>query len=299
MCLCVCAYVFVCVLHVCCTLFASSDALHSPLLNVVVYFLVFSSDIDDCTSISCPVGRVCVDGVNSTTCVCPSGFTGSNCSTGMSPWLGHLSISGSCCAMCAFLLRLPFHSSHECVQQPALLEWRNVLGWNCLVVMYLPCWLRVCRLLYRYCVTWSFLRTLAMDVLFVSLCLLPLPDIYPFLWRSFRCVCPFPCVLLIVFVVAVAVHRNHTDVVAGTSVFVVALPANRMSMTVFTAAHAQRLFVLTDMSRVSLSGTGPNLYFQQSVDSTDAWSWVTVSSTSSTATRSPSWHGVTAPLSGP
>ena len=91
----------------------------------------------------------------------------------------------------------PFHSRHECMQQPALLEWRNVLGRYCLVVLYLPCWLRVSRLLYRYCVTWSFLCALAVDVLFVSLCLLPLPDIYPFLWRSFRSLCPFPCVLLL------------------------------------------------------------------------------------------------------
>ena len=46
----------------------------------VVYFL----DIDDCIGVTCSFHGTCVDGVNSHTCFCDAGYTGSNCETGMS-----------------------------------------------------------------------------------------------------------------------------------------------------------------------------------------------------------------------
>jgi len=70
-----------------------------------------------------------------------------------------------------------------------------------------------------------------------------------------------------------------------------------MSLNVQTVNHMQRLFVLTDMSRVTLSGSG-SMYFQQSVDRSDGWSNGYLYSPGSTTIRSPSWHGVTAPLAG-
>lgn len=38
------------------------------------------NNVNDCLGVSCPVGRVCVDRVNSYECECPAGFTGENCS---------------------------------------------------------------------------------------------------------------------------------------------------------------------------------------------------------------------------
>ena len=44
-----------------------------------INFLYFV-DIDDCQPNSCLNGGVCVDGLNSFTCDCITGFIGSNCS---------------------------------------------------------------------------------------------------------------------------------------------------------------------------------------------------------------------------
>ena len=46
----------------------------------VVYIL----DIDDCIGVTCSFHGTCVDGVNSHTCSCEAGYTGSNCGTGIS-----------------------------------------------------------------------------------------------------------------------------------------------------------------------------------------------------------------------
>jgi hypothetical protein len=46
----------------------------------VVYIL----DIDDCVGVTCSFHGICEDGVNSHTCSCAAGYTGSNCETGMS-----------------------------------------------------------------------------------------------------------------------------------------------------------------------------------------------------------------------
>ena len=47
----------------------------------VVYFLL---DIDDCIRVTCSFHGTGVDGVNTHTCSCEDGYTGSNCETGMS-----------------------------------------------------------------------------------------------------------------------------------------------------------------------------------------------------------------------
>ena len=39
-------------------------------------------DIDDCASNPCQNGATCSDGVHSYSCLCNSGYTGSNCETG-------------------------------------------------------------------------------------------------------------------------------------------------------------------------------------------------------------------------
>ena len=46
-------------------------------------------DIDDCTSDSCLNGGACIDGVNSFTCNCRSGYSGAHCEhSKLSEWLG-------------------------------------------------------------------------------------------------------------------------------------------------------------------------------------------------------------------
>ena len=46
--------------------------------------MYYDSDVDECASGPCMNGGNCLDGVNSYTCKCINGFTGSNCETGMS-----------------------------------------------------------------------------------------------------------------------------------------------------------------------------------------------------------------------
>ena len=40
--------------------------------------------MDDCSASACMNGGTCIDRVNNYTCLCPSGFTGSNCDIGES-----------------------------------------------------------------------------------------------------------------------------------------------------------------------------------------------------------------------
>ena len=40
----------------------------------------YSVDIDECDSVPCLNGTTCIDGLNSFTCICLPGHTGSNCS---------------------------------------------------------------------------------------------------------------------------------------------------------------------------------------------------------------------------
>ena len=42
----------------------------------------YFSDMDDCASQPCKYGATCVDGVNSYTCSCTPGFSGTNCTVG-------------------------------------------------------------------------------------------------------------------------------------------------------------------------------------------------------------------------
>ena len=41
--------------------------------------LFWFSDIDECASLPCLNGGICIDGINGYTCNCPAGFTGVNC----------------------------------------------------------------------------------------------------------------------------------------------------------------------------------------------------------------------------
>ena len=42
-------------------------------------FNIFSSDIDECGSLPCQPNGKCIDGVNSYTCQCNSGYEGKHC----------------------------------------------------------------------------------------------------------------------------------------------------------------------------------------------------------------------------
>ena len=46
-----------------------------------VHFL--SADIDECALITCINGATCHDGVNEYQCLCPAGYTGTLCQTGL------------------------------------------------------------------------------------------------------------------------------------------------------------------------------------------------------------------------
>ena len=45
-------------------------------------FQTHSLDIDDCASNPCQNGATCSDGIHSYSCLCNSGYTGSNCEIG-------------------------------------------------------------------------------------------------------------------------------------------------------------------------------------------------------------------------
>ena len=52
------------------------------------------SDVDECASDPCQNGATCTDGIDSYSCSCAAGFSGSDCETGVSattsPWRGAL-----------------------------------------------------------------------------------------------------------------------------------------------------------------------------------------------------------------
>ena len=49
-------------------------------------FLNFA-DVDECISAPCQNSGTCADGVNSYTCTCVAGYTGTNCETSKAPLL--------------------------------------------------------------------------------------------------------------------------------------------------------------------------------------------------------------------
>ena len=51
---------------------------------VVMMLLVFVVDINECSSYPCLNGGTCTDGVDSFSCVCAPGSTGTTCSTPLS-----------------------------------------------------------------------------------------------------------------------------------------------------------------------------------------------------------------------
>jgi hypothetical protein len=53
----------------------------------VVHKYFWTTDIDDCTSNLCKNGATCNDGVNSYTCTCSPGYTGTYCDTGTCNYL--------------------------------------------------------------------------------------------------------------------------------------------------------------------------------------------------------------------
>ena len=62
--------------------------------SIFIYYLcsfkiiISSFSSDDCSSVTCQNGGTCVDGINTATCDCVPGFTGSSCETniGKSNW---------------------------------------------------------------------------------------------------------------------------------------------------------------------------------------------------------------------
>ena len=46
-------------------------------------YILKSPEINECSSSPCQNGGSCIDQVNSHTCICPAGYNGTNCETGM------------------------------------------------------------------------------------------------------------------------------------------------------------------------------------------------------------------------
>lgn len=52
-------------------------------LHKVIFIFTCPKDNDDCTGVSCLNGGSCIDGLNSYTCKCASGFDGDHCEQGI------------------------------------------------------------------------------------------------------------------------------------------------------------------------------------------------------------------------
>ena len=59
-----------------------SRQLSASINTFALFLLNFSVDLDDCVNHNCSHGASCIDGINSYSCNCSAGFTGSNCETG-------------------------------------------------------------------------------------------------------------------------------------------------------------------------------------------------------------------------
>ena len=71
------------------------DTVCSPALVIYTGFVeeLCKVNVNDCASITCSGNGQCVDGVNSFTCVCNSGFMGNLCETDVR---GKINIAGVC-----------------------------------------------------------------------------------------------------------------------------------------------------------------------------------------------------------
>ena len=58
----------------------------STAIKIIIYInhCVYLADIDDCVGVTCSGHGTCMDGVNSHSCNCTAGYTGSMCETSMS-----------------------------------------------------------------------------------------------------------------------------------------------------------------------------------------------------------------------
>ena len=63
--------------------FASLPRLSGMLIHIDYPDSFHLLDMNDCANHTCANGASCVDGVNSYSCNCPVGFTGTYCETGM------------------------------------------------------------------------------------------------------------------------------------------------------------------------------------------------------------------------
>ena len=61
---------------------ASGRQLSTSIIAFSLFLLNFPADLDDCVNHNCSNGASCIDGINSYSCNCSTGFTGLNCETG-------------------------------------------------------------------------------------------------------------------------------------------------------------------------------------------------------------------------
>ena len=61
---------------------AASLRLSTSIITFALFPLNFPVDLDECVNHNCTNGASCIDGINSYSCNCSAGFTGSKCETG-------------------------------------------------------------------------------------------------------------------------------------------------------------------------------------------------------------------------
>lgn len=55
----------------------------SPFINNLwIFVVIFATDLNECLSNPCAYGSTCIDGIDSYSCLCPPGRSGSTCSLG-------------------------------------------------------------------------------------------------------------------------------------------------------------------------------------------------------------------------